>query len=153
MTIKDNYLVNQARGLELDHNLRPQFQFDSTHRVYRCILVNKLTKEVAHMATSAASEEESFRNALKTIDIGAITSNTQDISQANRDLHERIRDLESKLEDQPSTPDETKPSEHATTSGGNTTANKKKTMKKRTPRASSLNLPSDADHGVGVSKI
>ena len=154
MTIRTPFLVNQALGLESEHNLMPHFSFDVSHRYYRCTLKHKLTGEVAHTATDPKSEEAAFKNAIDTIDLKALTTKPQELSAENKDLHARIRDLESQLENEPSNSD-AKPASDASadSEGSDAPVKKKKVGRKKASKKASLDLPSDPASGVGISKF
>ena len=154
MTIRTPFLVNQALGLESEHNLMPHFSFDVSHRYYRCTLKNKITGVVAHTGTSPVSEEAAFRDAINTIDIKALTAKPQELSAENKDLHARIRDLESQLENESSNSD-AKPASDASadSEGSDAPVKKKKVGRKKASKKASLDLPDDPSSGVGLTQF
>lgn len=155
MSIKRPYLINQARGLEKDHKLVPQFAFSSTHKHHMCMLIHTQTGELVHTGTSVQGEEDAFHNAIKTIDIKALTSSSQELSSENQDLHSRIADLESQLEDPSSTGNAGEVSNASSASEGDSNASPetkvKKTKKKAARKKAALDLPSDT--GVGITRM
>ena len=111
MASMSRYNQNRMMGLKKEHNLAPRFSWSVTHRIHTCLLINTMSGQQVHSATSPVSEEEAFNNAANTINLSAVEAEPGQLASENADLREKLRDLESKMEE-PSTPVDT-PAEDA----------------------------------------
>lgn len=98
MASMSRYNQNRMMGLKKEHNLAPRFSWSVTHRIHTCLLINTMSGQQVHSATSPVSEEEAFNNAANTINLSAVEAEPGQLASENADLREKLRDLESKLE-------------------------------------------------------